>query len=151
MTVEHGATSILKDAGAKGRGLLPRKIREKGKVDILLWWGECTPRAVIEIKNKIFYKEQYQKDIERIIGFLDRNSQESSLQFGIFAFYLSETNDEKKTATEKIEERIKKIYQNSKAIIGENFNITKKTSDNVVDDSAWAATCLIIKHRNYML
>ena len=54
ITLENNSTVTIKDAGARGRGRLPKDIREKGKVDILLWWGNDTPRAVIEIKNYIY-------------------------------------------------------------------------------------------------
>ena len=47
ITLEHGAKSAIENAGAKGKGRLHRDIREKGKVDILLWWGDGSPRAVI--------------------------------------------------------------------------------------------------------
>ena len=42
---------------------MPTDIREKGRVDILLWWANDTPRAIIEIKNQIYTKAQYEKDI----------------------------------------------------------------------------------------
>jgi hypothetical protein len=148
ITLEHGATLTLEEAGAKGRGRLPRHIRAKGKVDILLWWGgeEPAPRAVIEIKNQISSKEQYEKDIKRLVGFLERKTSESSLDFGVFAFYDSAFNGDRKMAKDKIKDKIEKIYENSSIIAGNGFSITKKTTKiNLVEDSAWAATCFLIK------
>lgn len=148
LTLEHGAKSALTDAGAKGKGRLPQKIREKGKVDILLWWGDGTPRAVIEIKNQIYATDQYRKDIERITGFLSRNNSKSSLQFGIFAYYESAQDGARKTATEKIKDRIETVCQNCISYAGNNFRIEKVSSSiSVVDDNAWAAICLIIKQK----
>jgi len=146
ITIEHGASSAIDDAGAKGKGRLSAKIREKGKVDILLWWGDGSPRAVIEVKNQIFSTNQYKKDIERIVGFLVRNKEESSLQFGLFSFYESATSGSKKLATEKINDRIEKIFQNSIDYAGNNVTITKYISDVYqYHDAAWASACLLIK------
>lgn len=146
ITLEHGARSALKEAGAKSKGRLPRDIREKGRVDILLWWGNDTPRAVIEIKNQNPEKAQYEKDIKRIAGFVGRNKDESSLQFGIFAFYESAVDGDRKTAVEKIQDRIKTRYEKSIVVVGSSCIITKNvTNIHKVEDSAWAAVCLLIR------
>ena len=149
LTLEHGSTDAIKDAGAKGRGRLPKDIREKGRVDVLLWWANSTPRAIIEIKNQIYSKDQYEKDIKRIKSFLGRNSDDSSLQFGVFAFYESAFSGERKTAKEKIEGRINKIFDNSKLILGENFDVKLYVSDmHNESENAWQAACLFIKFKN---
>ena len=147
ITLEHGSTATLEDAGAKGRGRLPIDIREKGKVDILLWWGNDTPRAIIEIKNQISSRIQYEKDFKRIRKLLERNGEESSLQFGIFAFYDSAKNGPQKTAKEKISDKIDNIYRESKKIMGNNFAITLYKTDIVeeVKDNAWGAACILAK------
>jgi hypothetical protein len=149
LTLEHGSTDAIKDAGAKGRGRLPKDIREKGRVDVLLWWANSTPRAIIEIKNQIYSKDQYEKDIKRIKSFLGRNSVDSSLQFGVFAFYESAFNGVRKTAKEKIEGRIDRILDNSKLILGENFDVKLYVTDmHEESENAWQAACLFIKFKN---
>jgi hypothetical protein len=146
ITIEHGASSAIDDAGAKGKGRLSAKIREKGKVDILLWWGDGSPRAVIEVKNQIFSTDQYKKDIERISSFLSRNKEDSSLQFGLFTFYESATSGPRKSAIEKVNDRIEKIFRNSIGFAGNNVSITKHISEVYQDDdSARASACLLIK------
>jgi hypothetical protein len=147
ITLEHGSTTTLEDAGAKGIGRLPKDIREKGKVDILLWWGNNTPRATIEIKNQIYSTGQYEKDIKRIGRFLQRNSQESSLQFGAFAFYESATSGPRKTAREKVNDRIKNIFQKSKRLLGNEYDVTINTSEIYEEfkNNAWSAACILIK------
>lgn len=146
VTLEHGATSTLEVAGAKGVGRLEKNIREDGRVDILVWWGGDTPRAVIEIKNQIYAIDQYRKDIERITSMLKRNSHDSSLEFGVFAFYESATDGEKKSAEQKIRDRVERIHSNCIEIAGESFSVSKPhmTDIHIVGESAWAAACLVI-------
>lgn len=146
VTLEHGATSALENAGAKGKGRLHKNIREKGKVDILFWWGDGSPRAVIEIKNQIYGREQYEKDIKRISAFLDRKNEESSLQFGLFAFYESADEGKRKSAHDKVTDSINKVYENSCEILGDSYEVfLHKTKIHEIDNSAWAAACLLIK------
>ncbi len=117
ITLEHGSTSTLEDAGARGRGRLPKDIREKGKVDILLWWGTDTPRGIIEIKNQIYSLQQYENDIKRIGKFLNRNIHESSLQFGVLAFYESAMTGKRKKATYKVRDKVKSVYLRTKELL----------------------------------
>ena len=146
ITLENGSSSAIKDAGARGRGKLPKDIREKGKVDILLWWAGDTPRAVIEIKNQIYSKNQYEKDIKRIKSFLNLNTAKSSLQFGVFAFYESASTGSRKTAEEKVNDRISNIYKNTKEILGQTFYTNLLTSDiSIETEDAWQVACILVK------
>ena len=61
ITLENNTKSTISEAGGLGKGRLPRDLRERGKVDILLWWGNNKPRAVIEIKNFIYDKTNTKK------------------------------------------------------------------------------------------
>ena len=147
LTLEYGSAITIDEAGARGRGRLPKDIREKGKVDILLWWAKGVPRAIIEIKNQIYSREQYEKDIKRIKSFLKRNSHESSLQFGIFAFYESAFTGSRKTAKEKVEDKINNIYKDAKYILGDIFEtkiFTTSTQDEY-DRDLWKAASILIK------
>lgn len=146
LTLEHSATHTIEDAGARGKGRLPRDIREQGKVDILLWWASDLPRAIIEIKNQIYSKDQYFKDIRRIKEFLKRNSTLSSIQFGLFAFYDSAFDGARKTAAEKIQDKIETVKENIREILGDNFNISvKKSKTYQVEEDAWIAVCILIR------
>jgi len=145
ITLENGASSAIEDAGAKGRGRLHNGIRQNGRFDILLWWADGTPRAVIEIKNQIIGKEQYEKDIIRIKECLRRNNHESTLQFGLFCFYES-ASDGRSLAIEKIQERLKKIKTNTKELLGDNFKVSLVRSDIIQNlDSAWCAACVLVR------
>jgi hypothetical protein len=149
ITLEESSRDAIEDAGAKGRGRLPRTIREHGRVDIVLWWASETPRAIIEIKNQIYTNAQYIKDVERIKEFLKRNSQSSTLQFGLLAFYDSADEDIHKNADEKITAHVERIYQNSTLLLGEKFKIQKfLTKIHSDEESAWAGVCFLIRHHN---
>ncbi len=145
LTLEHSSAQTIEDAGARGKGRLPRGIREHGKVDILVWWATDTPRAIIEIKNQIYSKEQYNKDIRRIKEFLNRNAILSTIQFGLFAFYDSAYDGVLKTAEEKIQNKIEKIQKNVIEILGEKFRIDVKKNIHREDKDAWAAVCILIR------
>jgi len=149
LTLENGAASAIYEAGARGSGKLSSKIRPNGKIDILLWWGYGSPRSIIEIKNQIFSKNQFKKDIERIASSLNRKKDETTLQLGFFSFYESASDGPRKCCADKVKDRIEKIFRKSQEIGGVKVIITKHISKiHVVDDSAWASACLLIKPIN---
>ncbi len=146
LTLEHSAVHTIEDAGGRGKVRLPRDIREHGKVDILLWWASDLPRAIIEIKNQLYSKHQYFKDIKRIKEFLKWNSTLSSIQFGLFAFYDSAFDGVRKTAAEKIQDKIERVKENIQEILGDNFDVLVKQSKTYqVDGDAWVAVCILIR------
>lgn len=148
ITLEHGSKSTVEEAGARGKGRLPKDIRERGRVDILLWRGRDEPRAVIEIKRSIYNFDQYEKDIKRIKQFLNRNRDQSSLQFGLLGYYDSADDSKSKKAKQKIQDKSLGIKNKIKETLGEDFYVsTKSTKIYEDDDSAWCASCVIIKHK----
>ncbi|MGO9007189.1 MAG: hypothetical protein ACLQIQ_18190 [Beijerinckiaceae bacterium] len=72
ITLENSARSAIKDAGAKGRGKLHSHIRDKGRFDLLLWWGNGTPRAPIEVKCQVLSIYKIRRDIKRIVAVLKK-------------------------------------------------------------------------------
>jgi hypothetical protein len=148
ITLEYGSKSTIKDAGARGKGRLPKDVREKGRVDILLWWGNDKPRAVIEIKNYIYDIKQYDKDIKRIRELLKLNSDQSSLQFALFCFCDSADDGVQKSAKQKIIDKKVNIKNKIINILGGNFQVSmKSTKIYEIEDSAWCASCILIKHK----
>ncbi|NQT26037.1 hypothetical protein HQ585_11820 [candidate division KSB1 bacterium] len=148
ITLENGARYAIEDAGALKRGRLPQDIRERGRVDILVWWGKDEPRAVIEVKNFIYDHQRYEKDIKRIKEFLKRKPDNSSLQFGLFAYCDSADTGKILSAEEKINNKRDKINFNIETILGDNFEISFKTTNLFkVDESAWQATCFLIRYK----
>lgn len=146
ITLEHCSTDALMEAGARGFGRLSKNVRENGEVDILYWWGSDKPRAIIEVKNKIYSKEQYTKDINRISAFLARNNSRSSLQFGIFSFYES-ASDGKDSARDKVSSRVNRVFYYSKLILGQKFKATlhKSSLNEELEGNAWQAACILIR------
>jgi hypothetical protein len=149
ITLENGSKTMIEDAGARGRGRLPKDIREKGRVDILIWWGNDRPRAAIEIKNFVFDSKQYEKDIRRIKEFLKLNSEQSSLQFGLFGYCDSADDGKHKNAKQKIEDKQIRIENKIIDILGVDFRVLSESAKiHEIQESAWCATCvLIIKHK----
>ncbi len=147
ITLEHGSKNTLEEAGAIGKGKLPSNITERGRVDILLWWGNATPRAIIEVKNQFFSNEQLEKDIKRLKASLLRKNGSSSLQFGIFSFYQSAADGDRKTAQQKIADRINKTYTNCLSFLGEGFQVSLHTSElnQELENNAWQAACILMK------
>ena len=86
LTLEPKVRRTLKNAGGVGRGRTPKFARLDGRFDIVLWWKNGTPRAVIEVKKEIGYPYKIKKDIERISTMLRTRN---SLRYGLIAFYTS--------------------------------------------------------------
>lgn len=147
ITLEHGAKNTLEDAGAIGRGRLPSNITERGRVDILLWAGDSTAKAIIEVKNQIYAKEQYDKDIKRLKALLLRKNGSSSLKFGMFSFYQSAADGERKSAEQKVTDRIQGIYNNCLSLLGEEFQVRLHTTElnQDLENNAWQAACILMK------
>lgn len=149
VTLENNALDGLYDSNALGKGKLHRDIRSNGRFDLLFWWGYDQPRAVIEVKNRVTNKTQYEADIKRIKGVLNRKSEESTIEFGSFVFY-TETLDTKgndKSSLKKIDIRIETIESNVADILGDQFQFeTIKEPFYCPDEkAAWAAVCIVIK------
>ncbi|MCP4349091.1 MAG: hypothetical protein GY795_26725 [Desulfobacterales bacterium] len=146
LTLENNTYQALEDAGATGKGKLHSDLRANGKVDILLWWANSTPRAVIEVKNQVSNIKDCQADIKRIKQLLKRKSNVSSFQFGLFAFYTSSRDRQEFTAEERLEKRLQNIYEQSTELIGDDLTLTiHKKKIQVQDDSAWVSAVLLIR------
>ncbi len=147
ITIENGAYDALDYAGAVGKGRLHRDIRSSGRFDLLLWWAKGDPRAVIEVKNRVFNKTQYEADLKRITAVLKRKKQESTMEFGAFAFYSATDDSTTQNSKDILIQRIEKIKINAQAIVGPEFCATLYTSDiEVEEESAWFAGCILVEH-----
>ena len=146
LTMEHSTKQAIEDAGAAGSGKLHRKIRPKGRFDLLLWWGSETPRAPIEIKCQVTEFEKIRADIERLEKVIHRKESESSFQFGMSVFYTSAKDRTGKAAKEKTERRIAQIISAARSHIGADTElVVKKSAIKMVDDSAWSVVALVLK------
>jgi len=149
ITLENNAGSVIDDAGARTRGRLKSAIRAKGRFDILLWWANETPRAPIEVKCQVLKIDKIRADIKRIAGVLEKNKEESSINFGAVVFYASCADDKTFTAKEKLYKSLNNIERDAKSIVNDSCKVLlQKTKVYVVDDSAWAGAVLVLKAKN---
>jgi|APTNR8051073442_1049403.scaffolds.fasta_scaffold14180_1 hypothetical protein len=150
LTLEHGTRSAMKDAGAKGRGKLHRKIRENGRFDLLVWNREGLPIVPVEIKVQVTNAKKILADVSRIEKVICRKQECSSFEFGMVVYYISLCDDKSgiRKARDKIEKRLKTILDNVKNNVSSIVNVSQEKSEVFVENkykSAWAAVALIIE------
>jgi hypothetical protein len=81
VTLETKVYDTLADAGAEMRG---RSIkRGDGRIDLVTWWKNGTPRHIVEIK-KLRHKEAVSADVHRIRSILNRGG---STRQGLIVLY----------------------------------------------------------------
>lgn len=151
LTLENSALAAIKDAGARGPGNLHSDIRENGRFDILLWWANGAPRAVIEIKNQVTNARKIISDVNRIVQVLHRNKEASSIDFGAIVFYTSLNDDKNKklTAKEKLEKSMGNIEKSVKNHVGDSCLVSMHSPKIYEDEgSAWAGVVIILKPKN---
>ena len=146
ITLENSTYAALDDANATGRGKFHPDIRIEGRVDIVLWWANGTPRAEKEVKNNVRKISNYESDIKRIQTILARKRDQSSLKFGIFAFYTDCRATDLDDANERISRRLGIIETNINKLLGAGFKakLEKNEIKPPVDGWAWAAVCVVI-------
>jgi len=147
VTIENDVYDALNYAGAVGKGRLHVDIRSGGRFDLLLWWAKGDPRAVIEVKNRVFNKTQYESDLKRITAVLKRKKQESTMEFGAFVFYTATDDSSTKNSHAILDQRILTIQKNAQDIVGNEFKASLHTSDILIDnESGWFAGCILVEH-----
>lgn len=142
LTLENNVRDGIRDAGgASGR---PRKaLRFNGKFDILLWWANGTPRAIIEVKNQVTGFSKIKDDVSRISAALKR---QNTIRCGFIAYYTSLADGEYKLAKNRVEERVCNVASAVKEFAKDNNMKFKRYPGKVVidEDSAWTAEVLKI-------
>ena len=88
ITLEDNIDYILDVADAKGADSLSKDIRGDGRSDIIVWWADRTPRAIIEVKNSVYGLDKIVEDIRRVQSILNQKKKDSRMQFGIVTFYI---------------------------------------------------------------
>ena len=109
ITLEQGTRAAMSDAGGMKQGQPRKDLRLNGRVDIVLWWADGSPRIVIEVKNHIYGYWQINKDVARICSVLDQNN---SIRRGLAAFYTSDLK-------EKLSKRISRITERANMEVGD--------------------------------
>lgn len=117
---------------------------QKEKIDIVLD-DLSESRVIIEVKNAVSaYGRRSRKDIIRICNAI---SHDSSLEYGIFAFYASDEADDMNAVILKIENAAKEtiIEADKKGII--QFEKKVKLIEGNDNDGSCAAVCFILKRK----
>ena len=142
ITLETNVRQAMRDAGTRGR--LRRDLRPQGRFDILLWWGNGEPRAVIEVKHRVWGFGAVRDDLSRLCGAV-RNRRNNTFQCGILAFAVLR-GDGRRTARQWAEERYDSVVRGAKAFAspqGVAVEDYRKRLD--VADGAGIAAALVIR------
>lgn len=95
VTLETKVYDTLSEAGAEMRGRSMK--RAGGRVDLLTWWKNGTPRHIVEVK-KLRHKEAVNADVTRIRSILRRGG---STRQGLIVVYADAKRPD--TVTRRIE------------------------------------------------
>ena len=143
VTLEHNTRAAIDAAGGMRQGRPRRDLRLQGKFDILLWWANDTPRAIIEVKRHISAFEHVEKDVARICSTL---KQENHIRAGLVAYYTSHGSEPDEVA-QFISERLEVIETGTRDYV-ENKRGMKlrhcRGKIRIVEDSAWVPGVLKI-------
>jgi hypothetical protein len=146
ITLEDNVDYILDVSNAKNKGQVSELARTNGRSDIVLWWAGGKPRAIIEVKNSVFTLNNISKDIDRIEEVLKSKKLDTSLEFGLIAFYI-DRNYKRGNAKENIQNKIHKIYKEIQEIYTDLscklFFREKDIFNN--DNNAWSSVVFLLK------
>ena len=143
ITLEDNVETILNIAKAKGS--TSSVTRRNGRFDIVVWGKKGRPRVIIEVKNSVYRKGKIEEDIKRIKEVLKRKKSQSTIEFGLIAFYADRTY-KTKNAKKKVEAKMKTLL---KEIEEENYDISFEMffrgNEIIKDDTdAWASVVLLM-------
>lgn len=133
VTLEDNVGEILENSGADRRGAKPRGSRW-GRVDIVVWWKNDSPRTLIEVK-KISNGAIFNDDAKRLRGLLKKKT--SSFAEGILIGYADAPYKE------KIDERFDAIITNTGSELIGRLNPRKSVEDG--KPYYWDAACFVLK------
>lgn len=143
-TLESNVYKTLKEAQAITLGAPNKKLRHKGRFDLVLWRANGEPRGAIEIKNQVYSYSVISKDVERLVSVIERNSANSTFQFGALVYYTYCTDSSRQIASKILEKRIKGFKDRAKKDLPKKIDIKSYSSEiHEIDDSAWVVDCLI--------
>lgn len=142
ITLETNVSQAMRDAGTRGR--LRRDLRPHGRFDMLLWWGNGEPRAVIEVKHRVWGFGAVRDDLSRLCSAV-RNRRNITFQCGILAFAVLR-GDGRKTARDWAEDRYDSVVRSAKEFASlEGLAANDHRSSLDVDEGAGIAGALVIR------
>lgn len=153
ITMEGGVKDTLNEAGAVSVGRPKKALKVNGRADIIFWNGNEEPRGIIEVKNPLWtMHEKAMDDVARIVEMLRIKSEESSLEFGAFAFYTACDSNSKTSSEEGIKNKLARMLEKVREKYDANISLhhskiitVKNCSDKGPDvDCSWVAACFLI-------
>jgi len=146
VTLETNVHRTLKDAQGTTCGAPNKSLKKNGPGDSGVLWGNGSPPADVEVKNNVWSYAQIREDIKRVGSVVLQNKENSSFQFGLIAFYSSCIDNTRTKARQQLKRRTSTLLARSQEHVptGIAVHIARGTI-HVVQDSAWVATCLVLK------
>lgn len=142
ITLEKNVRETIEDAGGLKPGRPRKLLRLDGRYDIVLWWGNGTPRAVIEVKSQVSGFSGISDDVERLCATL--NGGGNGIRCGLIAYHGSFERGDRKTARERLKDRLASIANGAKDIARNDGVKCERFSGRVnkEDEGAWATEVL---------
>lgn len=131
ITLEDTVRDILHNAKAELRGRKPRS-RASGRVDIIVWWDNETPRLLIEVK-KAWNKCAIDDDVKRLRQLVNRGG---SLQGGLVVVY---TVARKSSTVNKLFQNMS--VQSNTTLIRQHGPVKRNEDDGIW---YWGAACFSV-------
>ena len=146
VVLENSAKLALAEAGATAPGPLHSCIRANGRFDLLMFWGNATPRVPIELKCYVRKYSDIAADVQRLEKVVHRGRAKSTIQFGMVAFFSSTMDSRTWTAAEKVGKWLENIEREAKdkASLPTSMKLHARRV-TTVNNSAWTAAALVIK------
>ena len=140
VTLEQKIKSVSKESGSEKPP--SKKSRPAGRCDIVIYYKNELPRAIIEVKNSHSNKGYY-LDAKRIEGML---VEDTSLQLGILAGYICRYGKDSKASVKNVESRPEGMLKELKKQISNDLIITPVHGKvRSKEGYAWRAICFLIK------
>ncbi|HAW51246.1 MAG TPA: hypothetical protein DCX54_02795 [Flavobacteriales bacterium] len=128
VTLEDGVRDLLQNSNATLKGKPPRK----GRIDIITWWENGTPRKLIEVK-KAYCKDAIKEDAKRLRQMIGRGG---STRKGLIVAYTSAVKKE------TIANRFVAIASSSDSTL--ICNLGAKKCLNADESWHWDAGCFMV-------
>ncbi|MGI9228884.1 MAG: hypothetical protein ACR2P9_03395 [Gammaproteobacteria bacterium] len=139
---EGASDTTRKEVGGRNKGRLPRLVKNK-RYDIVVYWQNGKPRAVIEIKNQV-HTNLVMGDVKRVIAALKA----AQLRFGAIGYYYSAEDSKEEIALHKVRGYAKSLGEEARELAAEDkFKVDWDTFASTEDDHAWLAGCIVIERK----
>jgi len=141
LTLESGVRDTTY-AGGRRSGRSPSALRLNGKFDIVLWWGNNHPRAVIEVTKQVTGFSTIRSDVARICTVLSQPPPPSTFQCGLVVFYASKYLEGRPNDVEsRLKDRLEKMKSTTEKFANNqdlHLDWTARPMERD-EDSAWTA------------